>query len=408
MNGNKNKKESNMINLKDNPFGKFNGDEQKYVTEALNSDSKDKRKGKWVQTFEEKFCKVFKVKYAIACNSATSGLHAALVACGVKEGDEVISPALGVVMDSYVTIFTGAIPVFADVNPLTQNIDPKDIERKITSKTKAIIAISLQGLSADLDSIMKIAKKHNLYVIEDAAQCLMGKYKGRYVGTNGHIGVYSFESKKHMTTGGEGGMIVTNDKILAERARKFAGIGYKHLTAEQGRTSLAIDIVQNPNYTRFDSLGLNYRMTEVAGAIGLAQLERIKSIIKRRQTIANYFYKATASCSWIQTPFIPKDYEHVYYTYPIYYYGRKLTWKEFYNEYKKMGGDGFYGACKVIYLEPIYTNSLSEYCPKYPCTFAEAIQPTIMQFKTNYRNLNVAKEKAQILSNLIDKIGRNE
>jgi perosamine synthetase len=176
------RKEQYMIDLTVNPYGKFNGNEQKYVLEALNSDSKDKRKGKWVQTFEEQFCKVLKVKYAIACNSATSGLHSALIACGVGKEDEVISPALGVVMDSYVTIFTGAIPVFADVDPLTQNIDLKDIEKKITKRTKAIIAVSLQGLSADLDPIMKIAKKYNLYVIEDVAQCLMGKYKGKYAG----------------------------------------------------------------------------------------------------------------------------------------------------------------------------------------------------------------------------------
>ena len=253
-----------MIDLTQNLSGKYNGKEAEYVLEALDSNSSDNRKGKWVQTFESEFCKTFGVKYAIACNSGTSGLHAALIAAGVQSGDEVISPALTVIMDAFATIFVGAIPVFADVNPKTQNIDPEDVKRKITSKTKAIIVVSLQGLSTDIDPIMEIAKKNNIIVIEDSAQTLFGKNKGRIAGTIGHIGVFSFESKKHITTGGEGGMIVSNDEIMAEKARKFAGIGYKHLTAIAGRTSLAIDAVQDPNYERFGALGLNYRMTEMS------------------------------------------------------------------------------------------------------------------------------------------------
>jgi perosamine synthetase len=395
-----------MKDLTKNPFGKFNGNEQKYIIDALDSFSKDERKGKWVQTFEEKFCDKFKVKHSIACNSATSGLHAALVACGVQPGDEVIVPALGVVMDSFVAINLGAIPVFADIELWSQNINPLEMEKKITNKTKAIIAISLQGLPCNIDLIMAIAKYRKIKVIEDSAQTFLGKYKGKISGTIADISVFSFESKKHLTTGGEGGMIVTNDSILAEKARKFAGIGYKHLTADAGRTSLNISIVQDPNYERFDSLGLNYRMTEISAAIGLAQLERVEKIIKRRQKVANLFKEAVKDCIWMKPQYaIPeKDYTNTYYTFSV-IYEHSIPWKEFYNQYKKISGDGFYGACQVIYKEPIFKQEKFIYRAT-DCPIAELIQPKIMQFKTNYRDLNEAEKKANILSDLIDKIGR--
>jgi perosamine synthetase len=392
-------------------YGKYSGNELKYVTQALDSENIENKKNPWVPRFEAAFAKKFGVKYAIACNSGTSGLHAALVAVGVKPGDEVISPALTVVMDAFATIHVGATPVFADIDSETQNIDPEDIRRKITSKTKAIIPVSLYGLSVDMDPIMEMAEEYNITIIEDSAQTLLGKYKNRIAGTLGHIGVFSFENTKHITTGGEGGMIVTDDGEFAERARKFTGIGYKHLTATAGRTSLSISSVQDPNYERFDTLGLNYRMTGISAAIGLAQLEQIDFLVSRRQEIAQLFTEAIGDCDWMRPQSVPNGYEHSYFTYAVRYYGDKtigVSWKEFYQKYKDMGGDGFYGAWKVPYLEPVFNNLKinKKTYSKGLCPIAEELQPRMMQFKTNYRNLEIAKQKTQILHNVIEKLGR--
>lgn len=395
-----------MTDLRKNPYGKYNGKEMEYVLQALDSDNPLNKEKPWTERFEEEFCSVMGVEYAIACNSGTSGLHAALVAAGVGPGDEVISPGLTVIMDAYAIIHVGATPVFADVNPGTHTIDSEDVRKKITSKTKAIMIVSLQGLSVDMDPIMEIAEKNNIVVIEDSAQTIFGMYKGRIAGTLGHIGVFSFENKKHLTCGSEGGMIVSNSEKLAQKARKFAGIGYKHMTARAGRTSLALSEVQDPAYERFDTIGLNYRMTEVSAAVGLAQLERVHSLVSRRQAIAKMYDEAVAGCDWIVKQEVPDGYVHSYYTYAVNYFGIDkigVSWKMFYDKYREMGGDGFYGACKIPYLEPVFRNLEINGVTykKGLCPVAEEIQPKIMQFKTNYRNLDVARRKTEILRKLI-------
>ncbi|MDH5543923.1 MAG: DegT/DnrJ/EryC1/StrS family aminotransferase, partial [Nitrospinota bacterium] len=247
--------------------------------------------------------------------------------------------------------------------------------------------------------------------VDDSAQTMMGRYKGKISGSNAHIGVYSFENKKHLTTGSEGGMIVSSDPELATRARKFAGIGYKHMTATAGRTHLALSTVQDPSYERFDTIGLNYRMNSISAAVGLAQLERVDHIVARRQACAGMFLKAIEGCSWMVPQTVYPHVEHTYYTFAIDYRGeaeRGVKWKEFYNRYLEMGGDGFYGCVVTPYLEPALrgkqfgTEKLVEgLCPK-----AEDLQRRLMQFKTNYRDLGEARHKTEILSKLIDKIGR--
>jgi len=395
-----------MVNILDDEYGKYTYKELEYVIKVLNKEKPSNNSESWTQEFESVFSKKLGVKYAIACNSGTSGLHAALIAAGVKSGDEVISPGLTVIMDSYAIIHVGATPVFADVNMDTQNIDPDDFKNKITEKTKAVIVVSLQGLPVDMDPILDIAQKHNIVVIEDSAQTLLGRYKGKYAGTIGDIGVFSFENKKHITSGSEGGMIVTNNEEIAIKARKFAGIGYKHLTATTGRTSLALSTVQDPMYERFDSIGLNYRMNEVSAAIGLGQLERVEEIVGRRQQVASFFRRSIKNCEWLIEQFIHNDSIHSHYTFSAQYHqdrNNSVSWKEFYNKYISMGGDGFYAACKVPYLEPVFKN-LNVNGRTYEeglCPTAETIQQRIMQFKTNYRDLNVAKRKAEILAEAI-------
>ena len=160
-----------------NPFGKYNGSEAEYVMRVLDSETPANRDFPWVQKFEETFSKGVGSRYAIAVNSGTSGLHAALYAAGVTQGDEVIQPATTVVMDSYVTMHLGAVPVFVDICPKSWNIDPSKIEEKITQKTKAIIVVSLYGLPVDIDPIMEVASRHNLIVVDDSAETLMTRYK---------------------------------------------------------------------------------------------------------------------------------------------------------------------------------------------------------------------------------------
>ena len=355
------------------------------------------------QEFEEKFCEKFGVDYSVAINSATSGLHAALAAAGVGPGDEVIQPSVTVIMDAYATLYLGATPVFVDINPETWNIDVNEIEKSITEKTKAIIVVSLYGLPVDIDPIMDLARKHNITVIDDSAETVLSDYKGKYSGTCADIGVFSFEKTKHITSGSEGGMVVTNSEELAKKVRKFGGIGYKNLTATAGRTSLASSVFQNPNYERFDSMGYNYRMNLVTAACGLANFEILDQLIDRRKEIGSMFLEAVDGCSWIKTQKVDDYCEHSYYTFAFLYEHTEVSWEQFYNKYIEMGGDGFYACWKNPYLEP----SLKPKFSTVSCPIAEEYQKKLMCFKTNYRDLGLAQRKVNVLKNLINDIGRN-
>ena len=356
----------------------------------------------WVNQFEKNFASRMGVEYAVACNSGTSGLHAALYAIGIGPGDEVIIPALTVIMDAYAVIHHGGVPVFADVDEATHLITVDEIEKKITEKTKAIITVAWDGISCDMDPIMALARQHKLMVVDDCARTVLSTYKGRLAGTIADISVFSFESKKHLSAGGEGGMIVSNDANLATRARKFAGIGYKHMTADAGRTHLAIGTVQDPAYKRFDTIGVNYRMNDITAAIGMGQLERIEEIVSKRQLVGRMFLEATAGFDWFIPQATPKDCTHSYYTFSVDYRGYErfgVTWKQFYDRYKAMGGDGFYGIVAIPYTEPALAGKSfgATKCMPGLCPISEGLQARVMCFKTNYRDLKVAEEKVAIL-----------
>ncbi len=385
---------------------KYLGNELKYLEKVLNAESWSATGGNWNNALEKEFAKKFGVKYAVAMNSGTSTLHAALEAAGVGPGDEVISSALTVIMDSTATLHANAIPVYADVDPKTFNIDPNDVARKITKRTKAIIPVALYGLPPDLDPIMELAKKHNLVVIEDNAQCVLSKYKGRLAGTIGHMASYSFENTKHISCG-EGGIIITDKEKYAELVRKIGGHGFKNLKAEEGRVRLNQDVFQNPHYKRHDVLGWNYRLPEFNAAIALAQLERIEELIELRIKSAQYFIDVMKTCDYLIPQFVPSGYTNTYYTLGVVYEGDKsigVSWEDFRKAYIDHGGDGIYGAWSVLYLEPmIATRQFANRCPwvyedlryeKGLCPVAEALQPKIMQFKTNYRDVNLAENKA--------------
>jgi perosamine synthetase len=317
-------------------------------------------------------------------------------------------------MDTTATMHANAVPVFADVNPKTFTMDPEDLARKITPKTKAIITVAIYGLSPDMDPIMEIAQRHHIPVIEDNAQAVLSYYpKGRMLGTIGDMASFSFENTKHISCG-EGGMIVTDNEAYAEMVRKIGGHGFKNLKADEGRIRLNQDVFQNPHYKRHDVLGWNYRLSEFNAAIALAQLERVEKLVDLRIKSANLFIDAMKTCDYLVPQEIPDGYVNSYYTLGVVYEGQdsiRVSWEEFRKAYIEAGGDGIYGGWSVPYLEPMMvTRQFAQRCPgiyeniSYPrglCPVAERIQPKIMQFKTNYRDVELAERKADILRKVI-------
>lgn len=379
------------------PDSKYNGNELKYILQVLDSEDIDRKENPFVQRLEEKFSEIFQTKYSIAHNSGTSTLHTCLVAAGVQPGDEVISPAHTVIMNSFVTIHQNAVPVYADINPDTFNICPDDLERKITPKTKAIQVVHMHGNPADMKRIMEIANHYKIPVIEDSAQCVLGYIDGKLVGTFGDMASWSFETKKHLS-GGEGGMVSTNNEEYATIIRKTGGLGYKTLAAGQSLRQLLPKDFQNPHYKRHDTLGYNYRMNEATAAIVLGQLERVDFLVNRRCEIAKMYDEAFSDCSFITPQKTLLGHVNTYWTYTVKFEGN--DWFKFYNAVKGAQGDGFYGGLSVPFREPVmdkYKHVL------FDCPNAELVQPKMMQFKTNYRNLEEAARKIDILRDVMRK-----
>lgn len=392
--------------LSRNPFGKYNGNELHYLKQFLDTENEEINGVNWVHRFEQAFAQKFGVKYAIAVNSATSGLHSALASANIGPGDEVISPSITVVMDALVTQACGAEIVYADVDPDTFNVTAETIKPLLNERTKGIIVVSLFGVPVDIDPILELIADKDIVLIEDSAETMLSVYRGQISGTKADFGVYSFENKKHMTSGGEGGMIVTNNRNLAIKARKFAGLGYKNLTADFGRTNASAEY-QNPNFERHDTFALNYRMNGASAAIGLAQLERLDHLVQRRVAVGSMFINAVQGCQWILPQKLTRNSTNSFYTVAMKYLGEEkkgLSWSDFYNQFVELGGDGFYASWLSPYNEPLYRKSGA--AERANCPIADKLQKQLMLFKSNYRDLGEAAHQARILSSLIDRIGR--
>jgi len=370
------------------------GNEQKYLIEVLQN---KKDKPPFTDRLEKAFAEKYNVKYAIAMNSATSAIHSALVAAGVKAGDEVITTPYTVLVDSSVPIIMGAVPVFADIDYDTHNINPQSIEDRITEKTKVIIAVSYHGLPYDIDAVMEIANKHNLIVIEDNAQTQLAAYKGRLVGQDAHMALWSFERTKQMSTG-EGGILVTNDGKFALEARKFAGMGFMNLTAGKSKmVAITPKDFQRPDYVRHDRLGLNYRYNEFCAAVALAQFERLAELVALRQEIGKLYNQAFENTDF-EPQTVPKDVTHSYFSYCVKSpFTETNDWIDFYNQHLNNGGDDFYGMMQPAYKEPIMVEL--GYAEKYKdsCPVAEDVQQRSMLFKTNYRTIEEATKYIDVL-----------
>jgi len=306
--------------------------------------------GAKVREFEEKFAEYIGVKHAVAVNSGTAALHVALASIGIGPGDEVIVPPLTFFSTVSVVLHQNAIPVFADIDPESFCLDPKDVEDKITENTKAIIPVHLFGNAAEMDELLKIARKYDIKVIEDCAQAHGTEYKGKKVGSIGNAGCFSFYATKHMTTG-EGGMITTNNEDLAEKAR----------------------IIRNHGMTGRDKhivLGYNYRMSEINAAIGLVQLKKLEKLNQKR--IENSIYLLNEikkrGINWLRVPEIKSYIRHTFFWCPVVVVEEELgmSTPELVKKLREYGVE-----VRYRYREPLYKQKVLLDLSPYPrgCPF---------------------------------------
>ena len=406
-----------MFNFNLSNPGKYKGNELKYLKKVLKSENLSSLSGSWVGRLENNFCKTIDSKFAIAMNSGTSTLHSILESLNLPEGGEVLIPALSVIMDSTVCFLSDLVPIYVDIDPNTFLMDPIDLRKKITRNSVAIITVSLYGNVPSMDQISEIAKENNIFLIEDNAQAIFASTGNKKVGDWGIASSWSFENTKHISCG-EGGMVTTNKKDLAESIRKIGGHGFKNLRAEEGRVRLVDDIFQDPEYERHDILGWNYRMSEISAAVALAQLERAKELVAMRKYNAKKLIEAIDSHKILIPQLIPENTSCDYYTFSCLYnqeYSKGISWQEFRKLFKAKTGMGIYGAWQVQYKEPMIYNGAFKYRNKKlydgldykntKCDNAEKVQRKIMQFKTNIRSKRLTDDIANKLNEIIKEVG---
>jgi perosamine synthetase len=260
--------------------------------------------GPKVAEFEKLLGRYISTPYAIATSSCTTAMHLGLIACGIGHGDEVIVPSFSFIASANCIVHAGATPVFADIDGKTYTIDPVDVERKITKKTKAILVVHQVGLAADMDALMPLAKKHNLLILEDCAPGLGATIRGRHVGTYGAWGAFSFHPRKTITTA-EGGLLVTGSKKIADTVTKLRAHGANvSVTARHSSKKVLFE--------EYPVIGYNFRMSDIHAALGVSQFSRFDIILKNRLQLAQRYNDAFALMPGVQTPYVPEGYRHSY------------------------------------------------------------------------------------------------
>lgn len=372
------------------PYGRQSIDEKdiEAVVNVLRSDFLTT--GPMISEFEKKVADYVGADYAVAIANGTAALHAACFAAGIKEGDEVITTPITFAASSNCVLYCGGTPVFADIDPQTYNIDPADIERKITAKTKAILVVHFTGQPCEMDKICEIAKKHHLIVIEDGAHALGAEYKGKKIGTLSDMTTFSFHPVKPVTTG-EGGMIVTDNRELYERLKLFRTHGITRET----------DLLQKndgPWYYEQLDLGYNYRITDIQCALGCSQLEKLPYFLERRAKIARTYDEAFADCGMIQTPDQREECKSGWHLYVIRVKnGRRRE------VFEQLRGDGI--GVNVHYI-PVYHHPYyrehgykNAFCPNAEKYYEEAISlPIFPSLKEEEQQYVIERVKAAVLS----------
>ena len=389
---------------------RFFGNELKYIKEIINFGFKFRRSS-FIIMLQDKWSKKFNRKYSIATNSCTSSLHSAFLALNLNRDDEVLVPSLTPFMCATTIHLAGAIPVYVDVNENNFILDLDDLKKKITKKTKAILAVHSYSGVVDLKKLKRICKKNNLYLIEDCAQSFLSKDKNNILsGSVGDISCWSFQYSKQITTG-DGGILATDNPILAKRLREITNLGYASLRAENSQTIIPKKIRQKPSFYRTSSLGYNYRMSEFTAAIALAQLENSKKIIKMRKLCGEGFYKVLKQR---KKNIIIQDINvknSTFFT-VAFYIKKKILWKNFREKFIEYGGEGFYSAAKPSNQEIVIRKNLIGKCYtscKINCVSsckgtpkAKSLQKKLILLQTNYQNLKILNKQIKALRKSLD------
>ncbi len=285
----------------------FGTEEKKEVLNTL--DSGWITLGPKTKQFEDNFAEYVGVKHAVAVSSNTAGMHLALIALGIKPGDEVITTPFTFVATVNVIVHVGAVPILVDVDPKTFNIDPTKIEEKITKRTKAIMPVHYGGLACDMDEVIKIAKKHDLLIIEDAAHASGASYKNKRIGAHGDVAIFSFHPVKNISTG-DGGMVTTDNAHLANKIStlRLHGMSKEAWKRHSASGSWKYDV---------ELPGFKYNMTDISASLGIHQLKKLGGFIKKRKEYADFFNKSFENIPEISTPYVPINEEHIYSLYTI-------------------------------------------------------------------------------------------
>jgi len=384
--------------------------ERKYVLEALDNEFRTSLNNIFNARLERKFAELFGVKYAIGFVNGTATLHTAIASLNVKSGEEVIVPPLTMSSPALSVLQNESVPVFADVDRETFNISPESIKTVISEKTKAIMPVALFGLSPDFDGIQNACGTKKIPIIEDNAECFLGTYKGKLVGTIGDFASFSFQASKHITTG-EGGMLITNNEDLADRARRFSCLGYASVSSKKGKISR--DDIQDPQYSRHVSIGFNYRMNEITAAVALGQLERAQELVNIRIAVAKLYQDAIEGFDAVIPQKNPEGCLNSYWTYVLCLKSNmpEKDWYAFRKVYLKNGGDPYYAAWKLSYFEPLFQTIIQKMpdiwqrYEKGMCPNAEYLQPRLIQLKTNYWDIEDAKYQAAALNKTLKEWG---
>ena len=343
-----------MLNTSFSPWPCFSEDEANAVKSTLLSNKVNYWTGNKCRKFEKKFASYTGCQYAIALANGTLALDLALKAFGVGYGDDVIVTPRTFLASVSSIVTAGANPIFADVDLNSQNITAESIKAVLTPKVKAVIVVHLAGMPAEMDSIMKLSEENNFYVLEDCAQAHGATYKGRSVGSIGHIGAWSFCQDKIMTTGGEGGMITTNDESLWS-----AMWSYK----DHGKSYDAVYNLKHPKGFRWlhHSFGTNWRMTEMQAAVGLIQIQKMPSWTKIRRLYADRLNLECSKFKSIKTISVPEYITHANYKYYIFVDDSLLKkgWdrERLIEEINNLGVPCYHGVCPEVYLEKAFDNT---------------------------------------------------
>ena len=357
------------------PWPEFATDEIEAVASVLRSGKVNYWTGEQSREFEREFARYIGVKYAVALNNGTAALELALYALGVGPGDEVVVPSKTFIASASCAVRVGATPVVADIDPDSQNLTAASIEKVLTPRSKAIIAVHLAGWPCEMDEILALAKKRGLFVVEDCAQSVGARYKDRATGSIGNIGAFSFCQDKILTTGGEGGMLVTDSRALWEKVWSYK---------DHGKSYAAVYERDHPFGFRWlhESFGSNWRITEMQSAIGRLQLRKLPQWLVARRHNAALLNQGLSTIPGLRLVSPPAHSEHAYYKYYAFIRPEMLRpeWKmeRILEALDAEGIPSSVGACSEIYLEKAFTDA--GLGPKQPLPVASRLADSTLMF----------------------------